>query len=306
LGLRVVLDAVFNHCGENLVQFQDVLRHGRASEFHDWFFIDGDKPTKEPLNYRCYGPCPYMPKLNTSNPACRAYVLRVAAHYITEFGIDGWRLDVADEMPHEFWRDFRRAVKSAKPDAVLIGENWHDAHSFLQGDQFDNSMNYAFTKACIEYFAEQCIDEQTLANRLNAVWMRYREDVSLAMFNLLDSHDTHRFITLCGGDPARLRAALALLFLYPGSASVYYGTELDMHGGYDPDCRRCMDWGREPGETAVLIRRLAALKAREPVATGAPRIYAQNGSFYLERSSADRRVTLTLRNREFEVKEELL
>lgn len=297
LDMRVVLDAVFNHCGEGLPQWRDVLKNGDRSPYFDWFMIDGDAPAKKPLNYECFADCNYMPKLNTSNPACAEFLISVAEHWFGECDIDGWRLDVSDEIPHDFWRQFRKRVKEAKPDACIIGENWHDAEPFLRGDQYDSIMNYAFTKACMDYFATGTLDEQGLSDRLSNLLMRNTDMVNSMMLNLLDSHDTHRFLTLCKEDTAKLRAALALAYFFPGSVSVYYGTEIDMVGGYDPDCRRCFDWSAEPGETAALMKQLSEIKEK---LTGTAKIQCKNGTFYLSRNG----FTLSLKNREFFISEE--
>ena len=192
-GMKLVLDAVFNHCSENLSQFQDVLKNGRGSKYFDWFVIRGDKISEARDNYETFAACDYMPKFNTSNPEVQRYLLDIAVHYIREYDIDGWRLDVSDEISHYFWRKFREEVKAAKKDAVIIGENWHDANSNLRGDQYDSIMNYAFTKACLDFFATDSINAEQLVWRLNGLLMRNSSTVNQMMLNLLDSHDTHRF-----------------------------------------------------------------------------------------------------------------
>ena len=292
LNMRVVLDAVFNHCGEGLTQWRDVLENGENSQYFDWFVIDGDAPVKKPLNYECFADCDHMPKLNTSNPDCADFLFSVAEYWFRECDIDGWRLDVSDEIPHDFWRQFRKRVKAIKPGACILGENWHDAEPFLRGDQYDGIMNYAFTKACIDYFADETLDEQGLADRLNNLLMRNTDMVNNMMLNMLDTHDTYRFLTLCEGDAGKLRAALTLAYFFPGSVSVYYGTEIDMAGGYDPDCRRCFDWAAESGETTALIKRLSKIKEK---LTGPAKIYCKDNTFYLIRNS----FVLTLKNRGF-------
>ncbi len=296
LGIRVVLDAVFNHCGEGLAQWQDVLINGSRSPYFDWFVIDGTEPTKNPLNYECFADCNYMPKLNTSNPDCADFLFSVVEYWFKECDVDGWRLDVSDEIPHDFWRRFRKRVKAIKPDACIIGENWHDAEPFLRGDQYDGIMNYAFTKACMDYFADGKLDEQGLSNRLNRLLMRNTDMANHMMLNLLDSHDTHRFLTLCAGDTEKLRAALALAYFFLGSVSIYYGTEIDMVGGYDPDCRRCFDWSVPLGETAALIQKLSKIKEK---LTGPVKIYCENGIFYLARNG----FTLSLKDHKFSISE---
>ena len=158
-------------------------------------------------------------------------------------GIDGWRLDVADEVSHDFWRRFRKEVKRENPQAILIAESWHDAGSWLRGDQFDGIMNYSFTKACIDFFAKKTRTVQSFCDRLNELLMRNTDQANEMMLNLLDSHDTERFLTLAGEDRAALRCALAVMFFYPGMPCICYGTEIGMIGEYEPDSRRTFDWG---------------------------------------------------------------
>ncbi|HBN13296.1 MAG TPA: alpha-glycosidase [Clostridiales bacterium] len=281
MGIRVVLDAVFNHCSENLSQFQDVLKKGRKSEFYDWFIITND----EPLEYECFAACAYMPKFNTSNPEVCRYLIDIATYWIKEFDIDGWRLDVSDEVSHDFWRQFRKAVKAVKPDCVLIGENWHDANIYLRGDQFDSIMNYAFTKACLDFYAFGEFNAQSIADKLNEILMRNTDTINGMMLNLLDTHDTHRFLTRVNGDRDKLMSALALTYFFPGAPCIYYGTENAMEGGYDPDCRRTFDWTLENKDSPVksLIRTLASLKHSEDFASAAVRIYSENGLLVVER-----------------------
>lgn len=285
-GIRVVLDAVFNHVSERCDQFRDVLKNGKSSRYFNWFIIHGDRVDRKRVNYECFSSCDYMPKWNTSDPEAQDYLIGVAVHWIREYHIDGWRLDVSDEVSHEFWRKFRRAVKEANPECVIIGENWHNANGYLRGDQYDAVMNYAFTKACLDFFAFGALDASGFADRLNALLMRNTDTVNNMMLNLLDSHDTHRFFTEVGENVVKLKSALAVLYLFVGAPCIYYGTEIALPGGYDPDCRRTMDWARaeERGEIWLLIRSLAKLKREEP-ALRVPkvRLYAKDNTFILER-----------------------
>lgn len=276
-GIRVVLDAVFNHVSERLAQFRDVKEKGRNSEFFDWFVIYGDSVDLKNCNYETFADCRYMPKLNTSNKCVQDFLTGIAVHYITEYDIDGWRLDVSDEISQDYWRTFRRAVKAAKSDAVIIGENWHDAYRNLRGDQYDSIMNYAFTKAALDYFANGSKDALATARKLNELLIRNKDGVNRMMLNLLDSHDTHRFFTCVNENRAVVKEALAMLFFYMGTPCIYYGTEILMPGGYDPDCRRCMDWdkvlpGRGYDDVIELIRDLAAFRHDERVDEGVYRI----------------------------------
>lgn len=284
-GIRVVLDAVFNHCSEKLVQFQDVMKRGKASPYFDWFVIRGDRPEKDPLNYEVFAFCDYMPKFNTSNPEVQEFLLDIAVSWIKRYDIDGWRLDVSDEVSHDFWRLFRKKVKAVKPDCVIIGENWHDADPFLHGDQYDSIMNYAFTKACLDYYAFEALDAEQFAWKLNSLLMRNTEPVNRMMLNLLDSHDTDRFYTRVSCDKRRLLSAMAVMTLFPGAPCLYYGTELPMEGGYDPDNRRCFDWDEAHWDRAYMkkIKAILALRQESVVQDGEIRLYSQDGAFVLKR-----------------------
>lgn len=286
--IRVVLDAVFNHVSDRCSQFQDVLEKGKDSPYFHWFLIHGDRVDRTRVNYACFSSCNYMPKWNTSNPEVQDFLLRVAVHWIKEYKIDGWRLDVSDEVSHAFWRRFRSAVKAANPECVIIGENWHDANAYLHGDQYDSIMNYAFTKACLDFFAFHALDAEGFAHKLNGLLMRNTDTVNTMMLNLLDSHDTHRFFTLVGENPTKLESALAVMYLFVGAPCIYYGTETLLPGGYDPDCRRTMDWEKANarGHTWQHIRRLARLKREEPsLHNHGIKAYAQGNVFCMERGN---------------------
>ena len=284
--IRVVIDAVFNHVSDRCSQFQDVLEKGSASPYFDWFIIHGDRVDQEKVNYECFSACNYMPKWNTSNEEVQAFLIDIAVYWIREYHIDGWRLDVSDEVSHHFWRKFRQAVKAACPDCVIIGENWHNANAYLQGDQYDSIMNYAFTKACLDFFAFGALDARGLAEKLGELLMRTTDTVNNMMLNLLDSHDTHRFFTQVGENRTKLHSALALLYLFVGAPCIYYGTEIALPGGYDPDCRRTMDWEQAEarGSTWQLIRSLTAMKKEEPaLRSDSVKLCAQGDVFCLER-----------------------
>ena len=280
-GMYVVLDAVFNHCSERLEQFRDVLKNGKASRYHSWFCIDGDKPDAEKKNYEMFSVCSYMPKFDTSCPEVQHFLADIGCWYIEEYGIDGWRLDVCDEVSHAFWKYFRQRIKQKNPQAVIIGENWHDASSSLRGDQFDSVMNYPFTKACLDYLAWGKMDARHMAWKLGELLMRNTDTVNRMMLNLLDSHDTHRFFS------EAVLAALCLLYLFPGVPCIFYGTEILTPGGYDPDCRRCMDWdktGPDGGyeDIADTLRTLSGLRRDGRLAEGVTSLGEQDGIFVLK------------------------
>lgn len=264
-GMKIVLDAVFNHCGSEFPAFQDVLKKGRRSPYAGWFNIGGFPVKTDPPNYETFAhEIATMPKLMTHNPEVKRYLLDVAVYWVREFGIDGWRLDVANEIDHQFWREFRQAVKAVNPEALIVGEVWHEASDWLRGDQFDCVMNYPLQQACFDFFARQAIRARSFANRLAKVQVNHTHGVNLAMFNLLGSHDTERFLTSCGGDAAKLALAAAFQLTYEGAPMIYYGDEVGMEGLNDPDCRRGMIWNEEEQNRELFswYKELIALRRR--------------------------------------------
>ena len=284
-GIKILLDAVFNHCSYLCKQFQDVLRKGKKSVYYDWFIIRGDRPVLEQMNYECFAACNYMPKWNTNNPEVQKFLLHIATKWIKEYGIDGWRLDVADEVSHDFWRQFRKAVKAAKPDALIVGENWHDSRPWLEGDQFDSIMNYSFTKACLDYFAYEKYSTQRFCERLSEILMRNTDQVNEMMLNLLDSHDTERILTNVGENADKLKCALAVLFFFVGMPCIYYGTEIGTAGGYDPDSRRTFDWDKTHWNMDIYNTVKDLIRLRKEQIGGGIRIYAQNDLLVIERGT---------------------
>ena len=241
-GIRVILDAVFNHCGYWFAPFQDVLKQGEASRFRDWFHIKQFPLARTPRpSYHCFAFESHMPKLNTVHPEVRAYLLDVAQYWIRECDIDGWRLDVANEIDHEFWREFRKACKGVKPDFYILGEIWHDAMPWLQGDQFDAVMNYPATEAIIDFFAKGTIDAEQFSFQVNKLLANYPQQVNEATFTVLGSHDTPRLLTVAQNDKKAMLAVL-FQFIFLGAPCIYYGDEVGMTGGPDPDCRKPMVW----------------------------------------------------------------
>jgi glycosidase len=262
-GIKVMLDAVFNHSGFYFEQFQDVLKNQEKSKFVDWFHLRGFPvtPLPEP-NYDTFAFTHEMPKLNTENSEVKDYLLSVAKYWIEEFDIDGWRLDVANEVDHQFWREFRSTVKRVKPDAYILGEIWHDAIPWLQGDQFDAVMNYPFTNATLRYIAKGDINAEEFANQLTRVLVCYPKNVQEVAFNLLGSHDTPRILTMCHDNKDKLKLLFLFQLSFIGTPSLYYGDEIGLTGENDPDCRKCMIWDedKQDQELLELVQRLISLR----------------------------------------------
>lgn len=240
--IRVVLDGVFNHCGYYFPPFQDVLKNGRSSSYADWFFIDDFPVQTDPVNYDCVGHYRWMPKLNLSHPETQNYFVQVGLYWIQKFSIDGWRLDVADEIPSAFWEHFSSAIKELAPDRLLLGETWGDAERLICGNRLDCAMNYIFKDAVTDWIAHRTIGISEFDYRINDMLSLYPYEVDLRMYNLLDSHDTPRFLFECQGDTRRLKLAVALQMTLPGCPAIFYGDEVGLTGDNDPLCRQAMEW----------------------------------------------------------------
>lgn len=262
LGIRLIADTVFNHCGYENEKFQDVVQNGRKSRYYDWFIIHGDYPRKTECNYEVFAFDSNMPKWNTSNPAVREYLIPIALTYL-RWGFDGLRLDVADEVSHEMWYELRRAVKAKYPEAIIIGEVWTSNSRYLRGNEFDGVMNYPLQKVFLDYFALRSITAKQAAWRINRIFFSNTLQANEMMLNFLDNHDIPRFLWQCNGDKERLKQALAALYFWVGMPCVYYGTELPMTGGEDPDNRRTYDWEKEP-ELYEYLCELARMRSQLP------------------------------------------
>ncbi len=266
-GIRVILDGVFNHTGVDFFAFADLKKNGAHSPYAGWYNVHGYPvgPVSRP-NYECWWGFGSLPKLMTSNPGVRQYLFDVTRHWLAA-GIDGWRLDVPNEIPHEFWIEWRRLVKSIRPDAYILGEIWDDGTPWLRGDQFDAVMNYPFRSACIDFFASGKIAVSRFDADLARLRLAEGPAVTFAMFNLLGSHDTERFLTLCLGDAGLWKLALLFQMTYPGAPSLYYGDEVGMTGGKDPGCRGTMVWDPSLQNAGMLdyTRAVIGLRRKFPV-----------------------------------------
>lgn len=247
-GIRVIIDGVFNHCGWYFFAFDDVVKNQEDSRYKDWFYhlefpvVRPEDPEDYPT-YACFGYERMMPKLDTANPEVRDYFCDVGAYWVREFGIDGWRLDVASEVDDGFWRAFRKSVKAENLEALLIGEVWESAGHWLRGDMFDSTMNYDFRKHCRRFFGEQSIDAADFSGRLTNMLIRYRHQLLPAQLNLLDSHDVSRFLSLCGGDVRPYRLSILFLMSFVGMPTIFYGDELGIQGVLEAEYRAPMPWG---------------------------------------------------------------
>lgn len=277
LGIRVILDGVFNHVSSDHPVFRDVLEKGRASRYYSCFYALPETPrlpaAGELPGYTCFSYVADMPKTNTANPFLRQYFCDVGAYWVRKFDVDGWRLDVANELDDGFLRAFRASVKAAKSDALIVGEVWENAAHYLGGDMLDSAMNYDFRRYCRRFFAEQTVDAETFDTNVSTLLLRYNENALFAQLNLLDSHDVSRFLSLCGGKTERMELAVLLQMTFPGMPCVFYGDEKGLCGESEPEYRRPMAWDASSPLEEV-YRRMIALRKTHPA--------LRYGSFHTE------------------------
>jgi cyclomaltodextrinase / maltogenic alpha-amylase / neopullulanase len=323
-GMRVVLDGVFNHAGRGFWPFHHLLEAGAASPYRNWFHVDERLDDGRPLQaypppgtphaehgYRAWWGLPALPKLNTDEPEVREYLFGVAEHWL-RFGIDGWRLDVPAEIDDEaFWQEFRQRCRAIRPDAYLVGELWRMAPDWLRGDRFDALMNYALGETILGFAAGRHLDAAVVAghheyaiglrsldgadfaSRVLELSAAYDPDIVAVQLNLLGSHDTPRMRTVLGGDLDAVRLAALLQGTLPGAPCIYYGDEIGLTGGNDPECRGAFPWDEGRWESGLrdAFRGLVRLRRAESALRDAPlRIAATEGrAVAIERGAADRR-----------------
>lgn len=241
--MKVVLDGVFNHTAVDFAPFKDIIEKGKESKYNSWYYIKSyPVVVKENPPYEAWFGFPSLPKLNTNAPGPSQYVLDTIDFWDREAKIDGWRLDAANEVDSRFWKRFRPKVKSHGKDKWIVGEIWGDGNPWLQGDQFDSVMNYRFRGAVLDFVAKGASTANGFMDNLMRVYGSYVPQVSRNMMNLVSSHDTPRFLNECGGDPGLAKLGAFVQFTWVGAPCVYYGDELGMDGGRDPDNRRGMRW----------------------------------------------------------------
>lgn len=269
-GMRVMLDGVFNHTAPEFFAFRDLEENWENTPYRSWYYPDGKpKRPKQRLtkpNYKCFGYFGGMPKLNVDNEDTANYFIDVALYWLRTAKIDGWRLDVGDEVSHYFWRKFRHAVKAEFPDALIVGEVWHYAADFLQGDNWDSVMNYPFLNAAMDFVAEESITAGEFLDELGFLRGNLNNACHPVLWNLLGSHDTPRALHRCGENKEKLKLLAAIQLLLPGMPFIYYGDEVGLTGGRDPDCRRGMLWDERRQDRILLAyyQRLIAIRKANP------------------------------------------
>ncbi len=255
LNIKVMLDGVFNHCGYDHPFFQDVIENGEKSIYKDCFFIENypvinfplnpsGKPTHYhgiELNLKTFAFTPYMPKWNTENPITEKHLLDCIQFWIEKYDIDGWRLDVSNEISHDFLRQIKKISRQTKKDTFILGENWDSSYPWLHGDQLDSVMNYDLSYPLWKYL-EHKIDLKTFKDMVTMYLAITPKNVMENMFNLVGSHDTIRIKRRLKDDARRVKLSYLWMFLSSGAPNIYYGDEIGITGEHDPDNRRCMLW----------------------------------------------------------------
>ena len=299
-GIKIMLDAVFNHMGDVSPQWQDVIKNGENSKYADWFHVrefpvtytegkDFENATE--ITYDVFAFTPHMPKLNTANPEVQEYLLNIAKYWIEEYDIDAWRLDVANEVDHSFWKKFRQVCDETKDDFYILGEIWHSSQRWLQGDEFHAVMNYAYTDAILGYFVKEEIGMEKMVSEINSQLMLYPDQTNQMQFNVLDSHDTARLLTETKEDKDLMKQVMAFTYIQPGVPCLYYGDEIGMTGANDPDCRKCMVWEKEKQDRELhqFVKDLIALRRNEAKTLSEGRVHwlemqAATGTIVFERT----------------------
>ena len=320
-GIRVVLDGVFNHASRGFFQFNDILENGAASPWLDWFQFE-EHPANaydhnRPPGYRAWVGLHALPAFNTDDAQVREFIMRIGEHWIRK-GIDGWRLDVPMEIRTPgFWAEFRERVRAINPEAYLVGEIWEDAREWLQGDQFDATMNYLFTGPTLAFAGRHRVDASTVAgrayapfpgitgvqyrDRIDELIRRYAWPIQLVQLNLLDSHDTSRALNVVGGDVRSLELASLLLFTYPGAPSIYYGSEIGVDGAAPGDrwARKSFPWSHpeswNQGLFAVTKSLIALRHHHQALRTGSyDSVAATDDSYAFVRRSGNTRLLVAV------------
>lgn len=316
VGIRVIIDGVFNHCGWMFFAFEDVVQNGENSRYKDWFYglqfpVIRPEDGETYPNYECFGYERLMPKLNMANPETADYFCEVGRFWIREFDIDGWRLDVASEVNDGFWRKFHQAVKEEKADAILIGEVWESAGHWLDGTIFDSAMNYDFRKHCKRFFAEESIDARAFDGRVTDMRMRYRRQTVYAQLNVLDTHDVSRFLSLCKENMANYKLAVVFQMTFPGMPSIFYGDEQGISGMIEEEYRSPMEWNK-PHELFEFYQQLIALRRQEDALRRGDycTVLAERGCrlYVFERSASNVsiRIFINMEEQEVDISEQMI
>ena len=296
-GIRLVLDAVFNHVGRDFWAFQDVLEHGAASTYRDWFHnlrFEGQSPYGDPFQYDAWNGHYSLVKLNLANPDVRAHLFDAIGTWIDTFNIDGLRLDAADCLDADFLRSLTAYTRTKCTDFWLMGEIIHgDYTRWANPDMLHSVTNYECFKGL--YSSHNDANYHEIAYALNRQFGDGGLYENLLLYNFVDNHDVNRVASLLN-DPAHLRPLYMLLFTMPGIPSIYYGSEWGLagekNGGDDSPMRPRIELPAaraNPPHPALsgLLARLAAIRKASPALQhgGYQQIHVSGEQFAFQRSS---------------------
>ena len=253
-GIRIMVDAVFNHSGSDFPFWLDVLENGENSRYKDWFFVNefpldrNDRTDTSDGRYFSFDFVRNMPKLNTNNPEVQEYFTNVCRRWVNEWNVDGIRFDVGNEVSHSFVKKLRDTLCKEKSDLFLLGEIWTDSIQWLGGDEYHSVMNYPFMNAIEKFFSNLGDFSQEMAK----VYSLYYRQTNYVLFNFIDTHDTDRAVNSCRS-MEEFYQKLVLLMTMQGTPCIFYGTEIALEGAGGPYNRRPMPWSEFDSDGRSLI-----------------------------------------------------
>lgn len=270
LKIHIMLDGVFNHISKYSHQWMDVINNKQDSIYYNWFLINdfdqinwnlNDAEFEKNYSFETFAFTSDMPKLNLTNSKVCDYLFR-AINKWTQLKIDGWRIDVANEIIFSFWNQFNKQIRKHNPNIIVIGEVWADANVWLNQKAWTGAMNYQLRLIILNYFKN--FDLYDLFVGLNQIIVNYTPSQIHGMYNILSTHDTKRLFSELQNNQYLVKIAFCLMYFFPGSPSVYYGEEINMEGYDDPDCRRGMVWKKanENHEMQQFFLKLNCLKTK--------------------------------------------
>lgn len=263
-GIKIILDGVFNHCSIDNPLFKDVIEKGEKSQYADWFCVLEYPVDINKCNYESFADLvSTMPRFNTSNPKVIEYLTDSAVYWTKKLNIDGWRLDVADEISHDFLMVFRKRIKEANPQAIIIGEIWNNAQQWLLGKEMDTCTNYKFRNALLS-LAKGTEEAKSFWHRIAQYLTLYKTPYYGYLINLIGSHDTERICSVMQGEENAFPVIVAML-AFEGIPLIYYGDECGIMGGEDPDNRRAMPWEKINEDFAIRVREMANFRSKNTV-----------------------------------------
>ncbi len=253
--VKVILDGVFNHCSRGFFAFNNILENREYSPYADWFHIRHFPPDAyspgEAEDYLAWWDHKSLPKFNTQNPGVRKYIFNVAQYWIKQ-GADGWRLDVPNEIDDDgFWAEFRSTVISASREAYLLGEIWTVDPRWVGEGHFDGLMHYPVRDALLGFLQKAELNATQFSDRVERLLTVYPRENVYAMYLPLGSHDTERLLTVLDNNIDKVKLAFLFQFAYPGAPAVYYGDEIGLTGGKDPQCRGAFSWDQATWKSEI-------------------------------------------------------